>query len=75
MGSGYSGALTGTVMSEYLNLWDLLSAVALQPEVDDSHIWQFSTSGHTLRNLHTRGIHWGHAVWSMGENLGKLGTR
>jgi hypothetical protein len=45
MGLGYSGALTGTVMSEYLNLWDLLSAVALQLEVDDSHIWRFSTSG------------------------------
>ena len=32
------GALTVTVLSKYLNLWDLVSEVALQPEVDDSYL-------------------------------------
>jgi hypothetical protein len=27
------------VLSEYLDLWDLLAEVVLQPEIEDSHIW------------------------------------
>ncbi|XP_012704012.1 uncharacterized protein LOC105915054 [Setaria italica] len=39
------GALTVAVLSEYLGLWDLLSEVVLQPEVEDLHIWCFSALG------------------------------
>ncbi|XP_022684049.1 uncharacterized protein LOC111257920 [Setaria italica] len=39
------GALTLDVLVEYLGLWDLLSERALQPEVEYSHIWRFSSSG------------------------------
>ena len=39
------GALTVDVILEYLQLWDLLQGFELQPEIEDSHIWQFSTSG------------------------------
>jgi hypothetical protein len=43
--SDIRGALTVDVLAEYLGLWDLLSDVALQPEVEDTHIWQFPASG------------------------------
>jgi hypothetical protein len=33
------------VLAEYLELWDLLSEVALQPNVADTHIWRFAASG------------------------------
>ena len=40
------GALTINVLIEYLRLWEKLSGFKLQAEVDDTHIWQFSASGH-----------------------------
>jgi len=43
--SDIRGALTVDVLAEYLVLWDLLSDVVLQPEIEDTHIWQFSASG------------------------------
>jgi hypothetical protein len=39
------GALTVAVLTEYLDLWDLLAEVVLQPEIEDSHIWQFTQTG------------------------------
>jgi hypothetical protein len=38
------GALTVTVLAEYLGVWELTSQLVLQPEVEDSHIWRFSAS-------------------------------
>ena len=43
--SDIRGALNVQVLIEYLHLWNLLSNVELQSEVDDTHIWRFSTSG------------------------------
>jgi hypothetical protein len=39
------GALTLDVLAKYLELWDLLSVVALQPQMEDVHVWQFSATG------------------------------
>lgn len=33
------------VLTEYLGLWNLISEVVLQPDVEDIHIWQFSATG------------------------------
>ena len=43
--SDIRGALTVQVLIEYINLWELLSYVELQPDVEDTHIWTFSTTG------------------------------
>jgi len=43
--SDIRGALTGPVLIEYLHLWELLSNVVLQPEVEDTHTWKFTASG------------------------------
>ncbi|KAG2628069.1 hypothetical protein PVAP13_3KG315327 [Panicum virgatum] len=43
--SDIKGALTVPVLVEYLHLWELLSNVVLQPDVEDTHIWKFSASG------------------------------
>lgn len=39
------GSLTLAVLTEYLDSWDLLAEVNLQPEVNDSHTWQFTSTG------------------------------
>jgi len=39
------GALTVEVLVEYVQLWELLEGFELQPEVENTHIWKFSTSG------------------------------
>lgn len=43
--SDIKGALTLEVLAEYLELWDFLSNFSLQAEVEDVHVWQFSTTG------------------------------
>jgi hypothetical protein len=40
--SDFAGALSVGVMMEYLQLWDLLQEVVLQPEVEDTHFWRLS---------------------------------
>jgi hypothetical protein len=43
--SDFAGALSVGVMVEYLQLWDLLQEVVLQPEVKDTHFWCLSPIG------------------------------
>ena len=44
------GALTFGVISEYLQLWDILVDIMLQPDEEDKHIWKFSPSGQYSAN-------------------------
>jgi hypothetical protein len=37
--------LTVQVLNEYIHLWELFSNVELQPDVEDTHIRQFSNTG------------------------------
>jgi hypothetical protein len=43
--SDIQGALTVGVMVDYLHLWDILADFLLQPNVEDRHIWRFSSDG------------------------------
>ena len=39
------GAISLEALMEYLELWDIISAVVLQEGVPDRHIWRLSTTG------------------------------
>jgi hypothetical protein len=41
--SDIQGALTVGVVVEYLHLWDLLTDLELQPEVEDSYVWRLDS--------------------------------
>ena len=43
--SDLKGALGVAALVEYLQLWDILSQIVLDPDVEDRHIWRFSSSG------------------------------
>ena len=43
--SDIKGAITVGVIIDYLHLWDVLSDFFLQPDVEDRHIWWFSSDG------------------------------
>jgi hypothetical protein len=38
--------MSAAFLSDYLALWDLISEVVLQPEVEDCHVWRLSSDGH-----------------------------
>jgi hypothetical protein len=43
--SDIQGGLPVGVLLDYLELWDILSSFQLRPEVEDRHIWRFSSNG------------------------------
>jgi hypothetical protein len=43
--SGIKGAMSVEVIVEYLNLWELLSEIVLQPEVEDKHVFSIAADG------------------------------
>ena len=49
--SGIRDALTVHVLTEYIHLWELLSNVELQLDVEDTHMVQFSTTGQYTSKL------------------------
>jgi len=64
--------LSVPVLIEYLHLWELLSNVELQPEVEDTHIWKFTNSG-LFSTKSAYEASWSYSVQSLGNNLEELG--
>ena len=68
--SDIRGALTVNVLIEYLRLWGNLSGFELEAEVDDTHIWQFTSLGQystksAYESLFTRAVQFKHGkrIW------------
>ena len=73
--SDIRGALTVDVLAEYLALWDLLSDVVLQPEIEDTHIWQFSASGRHSAKSAYEAMFIGAIQFDHGKGSGKVGPQ
>lgn len=45
LGAGYSRRSLGGCLSEYLNIWNLVSEVEIQNDIQDNHSWRFAGDG------------------------------
>jgi hypothetical protein len=61
------------VLIEFFKLWDLLLDLTLQPEVDDAHIWQFSSSGVYSAKSTYEGFLLGLYSLGLGKESGRAG--
>jgi hypothetical protein len=41
----FSGGLSVGVLTEFLQLWDTLQGVSLQPDNEDTHTWRLTSNG------------------------------
>jgi hypothetical protein len=63
------GEATWAAMAEFLVLWDTVSDISPLQGISDKHMWRWSSSGSTQRNLHTTlrigSIHFGpwKSIW------------
>jgi len=71
--SDIKGALTVGVMVDYFHLWDVLADFHLQPDVEDRHIWRFSSDGQYSAKTAYKGFLWGLYLLSHGKEFGRLG--
>jgi hypothetical protein len=73
--SDLQGALTVGVINEYLGLWDVISTVVLQPHVEDSFIWRFSSDDiYSAKSAYCSILSGESCLPSLGEDLEILGT-
>jgi hypothetical protein len=63
------GAFSVGVLADFLNLWDLLSQVVLQPGTDDKYIWHFWC---VYSEITYNGFFWGAVVFSPWERIWKF---
>jgi hypothetical protein len=68
--SDIKGALSVGALVDYLNLWELLSEIVLQPEVEDKHVFSIAADGKYSAKLAYGGLFAGsiffghyHLVW------------
>jgi hypothetical protein len=67
----FAGALSVGVMVEYLQLWDLLQEVVLQPEVEDTYFWRLSPTGQYSAKLAYEGLFLGATNFSPWDRIWK----
>jgi hypothetical protein len=67
--------LTLDVLVEYLALWDLLLEVTLHSEVEDMHVWQFSTTGQYTTKSAYKAFFIGASGFGPWESMEELGAR
>jgi hypothetical protein len=73
--SDIKGALTVVALIDYLHLWETLSDIVLQPNIEDKHIFSFASDGRysakvAYKSLFLGSSSFGHyrRVWSLGTH-------
>jgi hypothetical protein len=70
------GAITVTVLTEFLKVWDILDGWTLYPDQDDKLIWLLSPSGvYILPNQHMRVSSSAQLSLGLGRGYGKAGLQ
>ena len=69
--SDIKGARTVGVIVDYLLLWDVLSDFFLQPDVEDRHIWRFSSDGQYSAKTAYKGLFVGSTSFEPCERIWK----
>jgi hypothetical protein len=67
------GAITVNVLSDFLKVWDLTADWALDPDQEDKHIWQLSSSGFYSANRHMPVSFLEQQLLNLGKGFGNLG--
>jgi hypothetical protein len=71
--SDIKGALSVGAIVDYLQLWDLLSEVVLQPEVDHKHIFSLARDGKYSSKTTYEGFFTGSLrFWPLSSGMGNL---
>jgi hypothetical protein len=73
--SNIRGALTVGVIVDYLQLWNDLQEVVLQPGVNDRHSWRFASNGQYSAKLAYEDFFVGQLGSSLMKGFGRLGHR
>jgi hypothetical protein len=65
------GAIMVGVLVEYLQLWEVLQIVELQPGVQDNHFWRFTENRKYLAKTTYEGLFWGSVQFEPYERIWK----
>jgi hypothetical protein len=67
--SDIQGALTMGIIVGYIQVWDLLLEVQLQPEVDDTHKWRLAASGQYSTKLSYESVFMGATLFELCDRI------
>ena len=63
------------VLSEYLDVWDLIQEVVLQPDVEDVHKWRFEVLGQFSTRSAYKALFNGSIYFAAGKLIWVLGLQ